>query len=164
MRFMLKHLKTYQLFESFKEDILDFKSNHLILLNNLKQEIKSEVDDYMNYFTDEFYSPNSSIGIDLDNECFEVYYMDVVCDFSDKSLQEFINLLREVENRMKKNLNVRILISTKLFTKKNKDQNFWEELRYGSFLNLDTFTYAIKNVLKDDLYIKIKCDIRVCSI
>ena len=118
----------------------------------------------MNYFTDEFYSPNSIIDIDLDNECFEVYYIGVFCDFSDKSLQEFINLLREVENRMKKDLNVRILISTKLFIKKNKDQNFWQELRYGAFLNLDTFTYTIKNVLKDDLYIKIKCDIKVCSI
>ena len=167
MSFMLKHLKTYKIFESFKEDILNFKSN----LNNLKQEIKSEVDDYMNYFTDEFHSPNTDIDLILDNEYFEINYMDVVCDFSDKRLQEFINLLIEVEDRMKRNLDVKILISTKLFTKENKDKNFsvskilaLGEIRYGAFIDLDSFTYAIENYLKDDLYIKIKCDIKVCSI
>jgi hypothetical protein len=153
-----------KLFENFQEDILNLKSNQIRLLNELKKEIKSEVDDYMNYITDEFGFDESGINIDLESESFEVYYMGILCNFSDKSLKEFISLLIEVDNRMKKLINAKILISSKVFPKNARSQDYWEELRYGSFINLEQFIYVTKNVLKDDLYIKIKCDIKVCNI
>jgi hypothetical protein len=150
-----------RLFESFVDDIKEIKSKQDVLIENLKKEIKSEIDNFMFDVTDEFEIDGSGIGLDLEDETFELFY-NVWFKFNSNDIEKLIKLLYETEVRMK-SYNVRIVISTRLWTKKEFGGK-WEDLRYREFLDITKFEYCIKRVLNDDLYTKGKLCIKVCSI
>lgn len=152
-----------KLFESFVDDIKEIKSKQDVLIQNLKKEIKSEIDDFMFDVTDEFEIDGSGVDLDLENESFVVFY-NIWFEFNSNDIEKLIKLLYETEVRMK-SYNVRIVISTRLWTKKEQIiDGYWEELRYGEFLDIPKFEYCIKRILNDDLYVKGKSCIKVCSI
>jgi len=152
-----------KLFEGFVDEIKEIKSKQDILVQNLKKEIKSEIDTFMFDVTDEFEIDGSGIGLDLEDETFEIFY-NIWFKFNSSDIEKMIKLLRETEVRME-SYNVRILISTRLWTKKEQIiDGEGEDLRYGEFLNIPKFEYCIKRILNDDLYVKGKSCIKVCSI
>jgi len=150
-----------KLFESFIDDILQFKSKKNSFITKLGNEIKSEMDEYMHQLLDEFQHSESIINVDIESELYEVIYEKVTCKFDEHNINNFVKNLRGIQKQINNDNEVEIFIYTKLYC---KDSNIWTEVKYGNFLNIDSFERQMFLNLPSGKYEKIVCTIKICSI
>lgn len=96
MSSMLKHIKSYQLFESLKDEydakLIEIDIQRSSALNN----IKKQVDEYMNYILDEYQKDNR--GDYIDESIFQIWYKNISCKLNPSNWSECDKFIHSLEN------------------------------------------------------------------
>jgi hypothetical protein len=113
MNFMLKHLKSYQLFESLKDEYEAKLREIELQKKDLLQDTKRQIDEHMYYILDDYQKDNSEDEIKDNGRSFVIVYKNIFCKLDRleddwTECDKFISLLENIFERIEKEFEVSV--------------------------------------------------------
>ena len=153
MSFMFKHLKSYQLFESLKDEYETKLREIKLQETNLLLDTKKQVDEYMYYILDDYQKDNSEDEVKDNGRSFVIVYKNINCklnclDNDWTEYDKFISLVEKVSERIKKEFEVSVKLKASLLYEASRPMAYRQTHRH------DIYNYAV-TIDKVKEYIKL---------
>lgn len=142
----MKHLKSYNLFEGFSEDfytgIESIKSKYELELENFRQEMKQQVDQFMFELTDSYSNIKTFQNNFIEDDDPSIWYF-LKCEWKD--VDKFIELLEETSERIKEQLNLGFRL-TAILSFYDNDNKIEHKVEHGHSIVINKLQDWIKLV------------------
>lgn len=149
----MQYLKSYQLFESLKDEYEAKLREIKLQETNLLLDTKKQVDEYMYYILDDYQKDNSEDEVNDNGRSFVIVYKNINCklnclDNDWTEYDKFISLVEKVSERIKKEFEVSVKLKASLLYRGYRQTHQERDLRH------DIYSYGI-TIEEVKKYIKI---------